>query len=205
AHRRVRVPSLPDRGPRGETKMPLHSQAQAVLEGVEQMGLPPFETLSVEEGRALINTFGSFMIPSEEVASVIDTIAPGPDADVPLRIFIPETEDEYPPVIMYFHGGGFSTGSIDIVEPLCRALANRSGCAVVAAGYRLGPEHPYPAAPTDAYVATSWMAAKGPAFGVDGSRLAVMGDSAGGNLATVTCMITRDKAAEFEIALQVLI
>ncbi len=185
--------------------MPLHPQAQAVLEGVEQMGLPPFETLSVEEGRALINTFGSFMIPSEEVASVIDTIAPGPDADIPLRIFIPATEEEYPPVIMYFHGGGFSTGSIDLVEPICRRLANQSGCAVVAVGYRLGPEYPYPAAPTDAYVATSWIAAKGPAFGIDGGRLAVMGDSAGANLATVACMIARDKGAEWDIAAQVLI
>jgi len=185
--------------------MPLHPQAQALLQGVEQMGLPPFETLSLEEGRALISTFGSFMIPSEEVASVIDTIAPGPDADIPLRIFIPASEEEYPPVIMYFHGGGFSTGSIDLVEPVCRRLANQSGCAVVAVGYRLGPEYPYPAAPTDAYVATSWIAAKGPAYGIDGSRLAVMGDSAGANLATVTCMIARDKSAEWEIAAQVLI
>src|SRR5437879_11151668 len=145
------------------------------------------------------------MGPPEEVASVIDTIAPGPDADVPLRIFIPAGEDEPPPVIMYFHGGGFTTGSIDIVDPVCRALANRSGCAVVAVGYRLAPEHPYPAAPTDAYIATSWVAAKGLAFGVDGSRLAVMGDSAGGNLATVTAMVSRDKEDEFTIALQVLI
>jgi acetyl esterase len=185
--------------------MPLHPQAQALLQGVEAMGLPPFETLSLEEGRALIQTFGNFMIPSEDVGSVIDTIAPGPDADVPLRIFIPAGQEEPPPVIMYFHGGGFSTGSIDLVEPVCRALANRSGCAVVAVGYRLGPEYPYPAAVTDAYVGTSWIAAKGLAFGIDGSRLAVMGDSAGANLATVACMIARDKAAEWDIAAQVLI
>jgi acetyl esterase len=190
---------------RGARTMPLHPQAQAFLEGVKAMGLPPFETLSPEEGRALIERFGSFMIPSEEVASVIDTIAPGPDADVPLRIFIPAVEEEYPPVIMYFHGGGFSTGSIELVEPICRRLANRSGCAVVAVGYRLAPEHPYPAAATDAYIATSWIAAKGPAFGIDGSRLGVMGDSAGANLATVACMIARDKGAEWKIAVQVLI
>jgi acetyl esterase len=185
--------------------MPLDPQAQAVLQGVESMGLPPYETLSLEEGRTFVESLRSFMVPTEDVASVIDTIAPGPDADVPLRIFIPAVEEEYPPVIMYFHGGGFCTGSIDLVEPICRALANRSGCAVVAVGYRLAPEHPYPAAVTDAYVATSWMAAKGPAFGVDGSRLAVMGDSAGANLATVTCMIARDKSAEWDITVQVLI
>jgi len=185
--------------------MPLHPQAQAFLQGVESMGLPPFETLSPEEGRALIQTFGSFMVPSEEVASVVDTIAPGPEADVPLRIFMPASDEEYLPAILYFHGGGFSTGSIDLVEPLCRRLANRSGCAVVAVGYRLAPEHPYPAAVTDAYVATSWIAAKGPVFGIDNARLAVMGDSAGANLATVACMIARDNATEWKIAVQVLI
>ena len=185
--------------------MPLHPQAQGFLTGVEAMGLPPFDTLSEEEGRATIAALGSFMGPPEEVASVIDTIAPGPDADVPIRIFIPAGQEEPPPLIMYFHGGGFCTGSIDLVEPVCRALANRSGCAVAAVGYRLAPEYPYPAAPTDAYIATSWMAAKGPAFGVDGTRLAVMGDSAGANLATVVSMISRDKADEYNIALQVLI
>jgi acetyl esterase len=185
--------------------MPLHPQAQAFLTGVEAMGLPPFGTLSTEEGRNVITGLGGFMGEREEVASVIDTIAPGPDVDVPLRIFIPAGQDEPPPVIVYYHGGGFSTGSIDLVEPICRALANRSGCAVVAVGYRLAPEDPYPAAVTDAYVGMAWMAAKGAAYGVDGSRLAVMGDSAGGNLATVACMVSRDKADEFPIALQVLI
>ena len=175
--------------------MPLHPQAQALLAGVESMGLPPFETLSVEEGRALIQTFASFMVPSEEVASVVDTVVPGPEADIPLRIFMPEGEG-LRPAILYFHGGGFTTGSIDLVEPVCRALANRSGCAVVAVGYRLAPEDPYPAAVTDAYLATT---------GIDNGRLAVMGDSAGATLATVTCMAARDKQAEFEIALQVLI
>jgi acetyl esterase len=184
--------------------MPLHPQAQGFLKAVESMGLPPFETLSVEEGRATIQALGGFMGPPEEVASVVDTIAPGPDADVPMRIFMPEGEG-LRPGILYFHGGGFSTGSIDIVEPVCRALANRSGCAVIAVGYRLAPEHPYPAAVTDAYMATSWIGAKGVAYGIDPSRLAVMGDSAGGNLATVVSMVARDKEAEFDIALQVLI
>jgi acetyl esterase len=188
--------------------MPLHPQADAFIRGVESMGLPPFETLSLEEGRAFIERLGSFMIPSEEVASVVDTLAPGPEADVPLRIFMPggpEPEDGLRPGILYFHGGGFSTGSIDLVEPVCRALANRSGCAVVAVDYRLAPEHPYPAAVTDAYVATSWIAAKGPVYGIDGSSLAVMGDSAGATLATVACMVARDNDDEFKIALQVLI
>ena len=107
--------------------MPLHPQVQTFMTGVESMGLPPFETLGLEEGRQYIETVGrSFMIPAEEVASVVDTVVPGPDADIPVRIFMPEGEG-LRPGILYFHGGGFSTGSIDIVEPVCRALAMMAG------------------------------------------------------------------------------
>lgn len=190
--------------------MPLHPQAQAVLDAVGSMGLPPFETMSLEEGRQTIAAFGNFMVPAEEVASVVDTVVPAPEADIPLRIYTPAAEEGEEdgmlrPGILYFHGGGFSTGSIDLVDPVCRALANRSRCAVIAVGYRLGPEHPYPAAVTDAYTAAVWVHAKGPAFGIDTDRLAVMGDSAGANLATVTCMILRDKNEQAKISLQVLI
>lgn len=191
--------------------MPLHPQAQAVLDAVESMGLPPFETMSLEEGRQTIAAFGNFMVPVEEVESVVDTVVPAPEADIPLRIYTPaavegeEIEGGLRPGILYFHGGGFSTGSIDLVDPVCRALANRSRCAVIAVAYRLGPEHPYPAAVTDAYTAAVWVHAKGPAFGIDTDRLAVMGDSAGANLATVTCMILRDKNEQAKISLQVLI
>lgn len=192
--------------------MPLHPQAQAVLDAVESMGLPPFETMSLEEGRQTIGAFANFMVPVEEVGSVVDTLVPAPETDIPLRIYTPaagereeEAEGGLRPGILYFHGGGFSTGSIDIVDPVCRALANRSRCVVVAVGYRLSPEHPYPAAVTDAYTATVWIHAKGPVFGIDTDRLAVMGDSAGGNLATVTSMILRDKGEQAKISLQILI
>jgi acetyl esterase len=188
--------------------MPLHPQAEAIIQAIESMGLPPFETMSLEEGRGVIGAFANFMVPQEEVASVVDTVVPAAENDIPLRIYTPEgggDEDELRPGIIYFHGGGFSTAGIDLVDPVCRALANRSGCAVIAVGYRLSPEHPYPAAVTDAYTATVWIHAKGPAFGIDPERLAVMGDSAGGNLATVTCMILRDKGEQARISLQVLI
>jgi len=184
--------------------MGLDPQAQAVLDAVASMGLPPFETFSVEEGRQFIDSVGNFMIPAEEVASVIDHTIPGPEADIPVRVFTPAGSGLRPGVL-YFHGGGFTTGGIDLFEPVCRALANRSGCIVVAVGYRLAPEHPYPEAVLDAYVATAWFAACGEDFGVDGTRLAVVGDSAGGTLATVACMLARDKGGEPEVALQVLI
>ncbi len=189
--------------------MPLHPQAQAVIDGVAAMGLPPFdENMSPEQARQIIDGFGSFMVPSEEVASVLDTIAPGPEVDVPLRIYMPAEgpeDEELRPGIFFFHGGGFVTGSVDLVDPLCRRVANRSGCAVIGVGYRLAPEHPYPAAVSDAYIATAWIHAKGPAFGIDNDHLAVMGDSAGANLATVTCMMLRDKGEAASLSLQVLV
>jgi acetyl esterase len=184
--------------------MGVNPQAQAVLQGLASMGLPPFETLSLEEGRQFIDTVRNFMVPDEEVASVVDRTIPGSESDIPIRIFTPDGHG-LRPAIVYFHGGGFSTGSIDLIDPLCRALANRSGCAVVAVGYRLAPEHPYPAAVTDAYVATAWVAAHGEEIGVDGTRLAVAGDSAGATLAAVTCMVARDNLDDLGIRLQVLI
>lgn len=187
--------------------MPLHPQAEAIIQGVEAMGLPPLETMPLEDARQAIAAFGNFMVPVEEVGDVIDTVVPAEHCDIPLRIYLPAVEGEMGlrPGILYFHGGGFSTGSIDLVDPVCRALANRSGCAVISVGYRLAPEHPYPAAVTDAYTATVWMHAKGVVFGIDTERLAVMGDSAGANLATVTCMILRDKVEAARISLQVLV
>jgi acetyl esterase len=184
--------------------MGVHPQAQAVLDGLASMGLPPFETLSLEEGRQFIETVRNFMVPVEEVASVVDRTIPGPDADIPLRIFTPEGTGPRP-AVLYFHGGGFSTGSIDLIDPLCRALANRSGCIVIAVAYRLAPEHPYPAAVKDAYVATAWVAAYGEDFGVDGERLAVAGASAGPTLAPLTCLVAKDNEDDLGIALQVLI
>jgi acetyl esterase len=186
--------------------MALHPQAQAIISGVESMGLPPFETLSIEEQRGFIQQFGMFMIPREEVASTEDFEIPGPEDAIPVRVYLPAGEDEGPyPAVMYFHGGGWSTGDVELVDPICRALANRSGSAVVSVDYRLAPEHPYPAAVMDAYVATAWIGAYGANLGIDASRMALVGDSSGANLATVTCMLIRDKADDIPIAVQILL
>ena len=185
--------------------MPLHLQAQAFLDGLAAMEVPPLEMLSLEEGRQAIESLRSFMVPVEEVASVEDLAIPGPEGDIGLRIYRPEGEGLLP-AVFYFHGGGFSTGSLDLVDPICRLLANRSGCVVVSVDYRLAPEHPYPAAVTDAYVAISWVGGYGDGFGVDTSRLAVVGDSAGAAVATAACMLIRDKSlGEPEIKLQILL
>jgi acetyl esterase len=184
--------------------MPLHPQAKAVIDGVASMGLPPLETLPLDDLRAAVETFRSFMVPVEDVASVEDVAIPGPEVDVPLRIYKP-ADDGLRPAILYFHGGGFCAGSIDVVDPFCRALANRSGGVVISVDYRLAPEHPYPAAVLDCYVAAATVGAYGPDLGVDPNRIAVVGDSAGATLATVTCMMLRDNIDELPISLQVLL
>jgi acetyl esterase len=185
--------------------MPLHPQAQVVLDGLKALELPPFETLSLEEGRQVIENIRNFMVPAEEVASVEDFAIPGPQGDIGLRMYRPEAEGLLP-AVLYFHGGGFCAGSLDLVDPICRLLANRSGCVVISVDYRLAPEHPYPAAVTDAYVAVSWVGAYGDNFGVDPNRLAVVGESAGATLATAACMLIRDKnVGDPEIKLQMLL
>jgi acetyl esterase len=185
--------------------MPLHPQAQAVLDSMAAAGFPSLDTLSLDESRQAIESIRSFMVPVEDVVSIEDLPFPGPEGEIGLRIYRPEGEGLLP-TVFYFHGGGFSTGSTDLVDPICRLLANRSGCMVISVDYRLAPEHPYPAAVTDAYVAISWVGAYGEGFGVDTGRLAVVGDSAGAAIATAACMLIRDKSVgEPEIKLQYLL
>jgi acetyl esterase len=124
--------------------------------------------------------------PREEVAYVADVDAGG----VACRLFRP---DPGAPVALYLHGGGWALGSVEEAEPLCRRLANRSGWAVLAVGYRLAPEHPYPAAIEDVERAVAWLEREGAALGVDASRLALAGDSAGANLAAAVTLRARDR------------
>jgi acetyl esterase len=131
----------------------------------------------------------------EAVASVADRLIDGPAGDaLPIRIYTPAHADPGPlPVLVYFHSGGWVFGSIDAHNPVCRALANHACCLVVSVGYRLAPEHPFPAAPDDCYAATQWVAAHAREFNGDPARIAVGGDSAGGNLAAVVALMARDR------------
>ena len=127
-----------------------------------------------------------------EMASVADFVIPGPAGDIPIRIYRPGTERDGP-VLVYLHGGGLVMGSNRSFEPLARELASASAATVVAVDYRLAPESPPPAQFDDAYAATRWTSESAEELGVDGQRLAVLGDSAGGSLAAAIALAARDR------------
>ena len=125
------------------------------------------------------------------MAHVEDRTIPGPDGDLPIRVYHPEGTPPFPGLV-FFHGSGFVLANLDTHDAICRDLTNDSGCALVSIDYRLAPEHPYPAAPRDCFAATQWVARHGAEIGLDGARLAVGGDSAGGNLAAVVALMARE-------------
>ncbi|HVE51930.1 MAG TPA: alpha/beta hydrolase [Ramlibacter sp.] len=185
----------------------LHPQAQALLRLMEEKGVPPTHTLQPAEARAFYRQRRTFTQPDPpEVGAVQDLEAPGPAGPVRLRSYRPAgaRADAVLPVLVYYHGGGWVIGDLDTHDVLCRQLCNFSGCAVVAVDYRLGPEHRFPAAVDDAIAAARWVRAHAGALKVDPSRMAVGGDSAGGNLAAVVALAARE-LADLPLAFQLLI
>lgn len=139
----------------------------------------------------------------EQVAKVENRSIPGPDADVPVRVYTPVGDAPFAGLV-YFHGGGWVIGSVETHDNLCRSIANAAGCVVVSVEYRLAPEHKFPAAVDDAYAATCWVAEQADRLGIDRRRIAVGGDSAGGNLAAVVALMARDRSRP-GLALQALL
>jgi acetyl esterase len=172
--------------------MALDPQARVVLDQMGEMGGPPINELSVKEARLASAALAALQGPPEPVGSVEDRTIPGPDGGLPIRIYVPFGNGPFP-VLVYFHGGGWVIGDIESSDGLCRILTNAAGCIVVSVDYRLAPEHPFPAAADDAYHATLWAATNASSFGADASRIAVGGDSAGGNLAAVVAQMARDR------------
>ena len=191
----------------------LHPQARALLKLIEERGIPAVHTLTPTDARIFYRDRRAFTQPaSPAVAEVRDLQAPGPDGPIQLRLYRPlaTTASAVPggssalPVLVYFHGGGWVIGDLDTHDTLCRELANGSGAAVVAVDYRLGPENRFPAAVDDCLAATYWVQREAAALGLDASRIAIGGDSAGGNLAAVVAIAGRD-AGDLQLAFQLLI
>jgi acetyl esterase len=139
----------------------------------------------------------------ELVKKVQNFAIPRVGGEIPVRLYTPEG-DEPLPVLVFFHGGGWVLGNLDTHDVICRSLANQAGCIVLAVDYRLAPEHKFPAAVEDAFAATKWAAENASKFGGDPTRIAVGGDSAGGNLSAVVSQMARDTGAP-DLVFQLLI
>jgi acetyl esterase len=171
--------------------MPLDPQAQAVLDALNAGADLDVTALSPVQMRAVFDTM---VLPGDgtPVAEVQDRGVPGPDGEIPVRVYTPEGRGPHP-ALVYFHGGGFVIGGLETHDGTCRDLAAGAGCVVVSVDYRLAPEHPFPAAPEDCHAVTRWVAEHAGEIDVDASRIAVGGDSAGGNLAAVVSLLCRDR------------
>jgi acetyl esterase len=161
---------------------------------MRQSAGPPMSELPEEEARSgyrrMCAALGGRAV---DMATVASAAAVGPAGPIPLRLYRPHGLAEGPaPALVFFHGGGWVIGDLDSHDKLCRQIAHRSTCLVVAVDYRLAPEHPTPAAAEDAIAAYAWLAAHAATLGIDPDRLAVGGDSAGGSLSAVVALAARD-------------
>ena len=172
--------------------MPLDPVARQFLDQLAAGGLPPLESMSPAEARVATDGMICAFAEQTALASVDDRRIPGPAGEIPVRVYTPEGRVPLP-ILVYFHGGGFVIGSLDSHDPICRVLAARIPAIVVAVDYRLAPEHPFPAAAEDAYAATRWVAEHAREIGGDSARIAVAGDSAGGNLSAVVSLLARER------------
>lgn len=173
-----------------------------VLSRMARANRPPFHTITPAEAKAAYEAgAGVLEIPKPALQRVEALRIPARDGHtLPARLYAPSMQSL--PVLMYFHGGGFTIGSVATHDVLCRQLSHLSGCAVVSVDYRLAPEYKFPVAADDAWDALQWLAAHATALGLDAARLAVGGDSAGGTLAAMCAILARD--AGLPLALQLL-
>lgn len=189
-------------GPRVDPRALLTPAMRGVLERMARARQAPMQTLTPQLARAAYEAgAGMLEIPAPALARVQDLHIPAHDGHaIPARLLAPS--DAPLPVLLYFHGGGFTIGSTASHDVLCRRLSQLAQCAVLSIDYRLAPEHKFPVAANDAWDATAWLATNAGSLGLDGTRMAVGGDSAGGTLAAVCAVLARD--AGLALALQLL-
>ncbi|NKB59135.1 MAG: alpha/beta hydrolase fold domain-containing protein [Alphaproteobacteria bacterium] len=177
--------------------MPVHPQCQAILDAMANADGPTvFDTRDPLEARRLYAaSTDMFAPPTPDLRSVENRSVPGETADVPVRIYTPEAESGPSglPVLVFLHGGGWIFGDIDTHDAMCRVLAHEAACLIVSVDYRLAPEHKFPAGLEDCLTVLDWVAANATGIEGDASRIAIGGDSAGGNLAAAACQVARDK------------
>ncbi|MWV40266.1 alpha/beta hydrolase [Natrialba sp. INN-245] len=195
----------------------LHPDVREFLERYESIDAPPLSELAPADARRMIEQFRAPAEPTVDLPTE-DRTVDGPNGEIPIRIYEPETDDHHEPnrtedgtsdatgrpVVLYVHGGGWVIGSLETHDGTCRKLAADSGYPVVSVDYRLAPEHPFPAGLLDCYATLEWLAEAAPDFGGDPDRIVLAGDSAGGNLAAATALLARDRGGP-EAAYQLLI
>ncbi len=187
--------------------MQLDPDAQILLDAMLKAGRPAFDTLTPVQSRQQMREIRAALKQVQPaVAEMRDLTAKAPHGDIPLRLYRAHAlrSSERQPVLMFFHGGGWVFGDLETHDNLCRSLANAADCTVVSVDYRLAPEHKFPAAVDDAFAATKWVVEHASELGLDTSRLALAGDSAGGNLATVVSRLAVDQG-DLDVAYQVLL
>jgi acetyl esterase/lipase len=187
----------------GALPPPLHPEMQAILKAYEAFDFDALIAGSPEAAQAMIN--GHVPPPSNiGIEEVRDIVIPGTEASIPARLYHP-APDVRLPLVVYFHGGGWTWGTLDMYEPDVRFMAVEAGVAVLSVDYRVAPQHVFPAAVTDCIDATIWAAANGDALNIDPTRMAVAGDSAGGNLAAVTANVLRQRGHTPKLQAQMLL
>ncbi len=172
--------------------MPLDPIARLLLDQIAASRVPSLEVLPVAQARAVFEAMSRSPADELALARVENRRIPGPAGEIPVRIYTPEAKGPLP-VLAFFHGGGWVIGSLDSHDALCRTLARAVPAIVVAVDYRLAPEHPFPAGVEDSYAALCWIAENAATFGGDPARLAVGGDSAGGNLSAAITLLARER------------
>lgn len=176
--------------------MPLDADVQRFLAQEADLQLPPLHTLSPTAARQQEQRLRPPNLRPQPLDAVVNRTVPGPGGELPLRLYCPvdpATTRQTFPVLVFFHGGGWVLGDLESMDAVCRLLARQAQCIIASVAYRLAPEHPFPAAVEDAFAATQWVANQCASFAGDSTRLAVGGDSAGGNLAAAVTLMARDR------------